>query len=919
MTKKTSIKKQLIASIVAIALCFTSLIGTTFAWFTDSVTSSGNVIKTGKLDVELYYAEGTEDPANANWNNANGVAVYKAAQLWEPGYTDAKHFKIANEGTLALKYQLAIIPTGEVSELAEVIQVYLYEIADTDANATQIADRDDVDEGMYVGTLAEVIKRGIKQGSLEAGCDYTTTIVFKMDKDAGNEYQEKSIGDDFKIQLLATQYTSEDDSWGNDYDADAWIEGMLVYNESDLQAAINAGEDVSLMNDIVVTNPIIIPAPAATTYSMRAANATVINLNGKTLSTEGSTVIRNEGNLVIVGEGKITSVSGYAIRVQQGSMVIDTDDIEVSSDFGAVSVFNGANVTINGGNYFNRGYNGKTSHTIYLGGYGTININGGTFDSGYSNGGIDTVCGYGWENDANEKAVININGGTFYPSELNSSYYFISNYAGSWTEININGGVFHKYDPSKIGGTKFNADCAVFGNDGKYYVVSKDITMVFNAEQLQKAINEDKEQILIGADITGDVTVAQKANVKVAIDGNGKTFAGVITVDGKSATYTTAGLTISDLTFKADSISADACVRLGDGTNDTRYTCNVSVVGCTFDVPGAVGVKSYTGGDKNLVIEDCVVTANAHSLIQAKGIDGVSIKGCEVYSKNGMNFNNSTNVIVDECTVDVKGYAVRFGESSGGSGAAEVYTIKNSTLKSANDDGDATIILRGTADNSTLTIENTEINGELKIADTASNATIYLDGGVIVNTTAELQAAVEAGTAEISLLDGEYDVDLYIVNANRNLTITGQGAATTLNFKKGQVRLQQFDSLTISNCTIGRMVDKKWGQLVFSTSDNANGVYTISDCIFNGIGTQGVYINEDTSGATYNIKNCTFNGDFGGEGAITIQDNAGVKATVNVTECEFNNIPETSNEIYFIFASGDLILNAEGIVPAAKN
>ena len=255
---------------------------------------------------------------------------------------------------------------------------------------------------------------------------------------------------------------------------------------------------------------------------------------------------------------------------------------------------------------------------------------------------------------------------------------------------------------------------------GKKVLVANDVT------SLQNALNNATDGVVITLtnDITGDVTATQKADVKVAIEGNGYTYAGVIVVDGKSATYTTAGLTIKNLTFQADSISADACIRLGDGTNATRYTCNVTVSGCTFDVPGAVGVKSYTGGDKNLTITGCTATTNAHSLVQAKGIDGVLVEKCSVYSKNGMNFNNSDNVTVSDCTVDVKGYAVRFGESSGGAGAAETYLIKDCTLKSANDDGDAVIILRGTADYATLTITNTTLEGTPDITNTATGATV---------------------------------------------------------------------------------------------------------------------------------------------------------------------------------------------------
>ena len=140
-------------------------------------------------------------------------------------------------------------------------------------------------------------------------------------------------------------------------------------------------------------------------------------------------------------------------------------------------------------------------------------------------------------------------------------------------------------------------------------------------------------------------------------------------------------VTINNVNFNAEAISADACIRLGDGTNATRYTCNVTVEGCTFDVPGAVAVKSYTGGDKNLTISKCTATAKAHSMLQAKGIDGILVEEANVYSKNGLNFNNSNNVVVNNSNVDVKGYAVRFGEGSAATGGAETYTITNSIFR----------------------------------------------------------------------------------------------------------------------------------------------------------------------------------------------------------------------------------------------
>ena len=53
MNKKVT-KRALFLSFVSMFLCFTMLIGTTYAWFTDSVSSGMNTIVAGNLDVELY-------------------------------------------------------------------------------------------------------------------------------------------------------------------------------------------------------------------------------------------------------------------------------------------------------------------------------------------------------------------------------------------------------------------------------------------------------------------------------------------------------------------------------------------------------------------------------------------------------------------------------------------------------------------------------------------------------------------------------------------------------------------------------------------------------------------------------------------------------------------------------------------------
>ena len=153
MTNLKATKKALISSVLALVMCFTMLLGTTFAWFTDSVTSANNVIQTGTLDIGLSYSEN-----NADWTeiDEDTDAVFNY-QYWEPGYTDMKYVKISNNGTLAFKFQLNIVPNttpaaGEPN-LADVIDVYMFA-----ADAT--VDRAAIAAATPVGTLSDLMADG---------------------------------------------------------------------------------------------------------------------------------------------------------------------------------------------------------------------------------------------------------------------------------------------------------------------------------------------------------------------------------------------------------------------------------------------------------------------------------------------------------------------------------------------------------------------------------------------------------------------------------------------------------------------------------------------------------------------------------------------------------------------------------------
>ena len=230
--KKNATKHALLTSVISLLLCVSMLVGTTFAWFTDSVTSAGNIIKSGNLDVEMYWAEGSQavPTEDSDWADASKGAIFNYS-LWEPGFTQVRHIKIANEGSLALKYQLQIKANGEVSKLAEVIDVYF-------ADPAGVTDR--AMTGMtYVGTLKEVLAGMPNNASgtllAEDGKDEATiTLALKMQESAGNEYQDLAIGSDFSVVLVATQLTAETDSFDDQYDKDSEYPEVSIGNAAHL-------------------------------------------------------------------------------------------------------------------------------------------------------------------------------------------------------------------------------------------------------------------------------------------------------------------------------------------------------------------------------------------------------------------------------------------------------------------------------------------------------------------------------------------------------------------------------------------------------------------------------------------------------------------------------------------------------------
>lgn len=215
MKSMKSTKRALIFSVISLLVCFTMLIGTTYAWFTDSATSSGNKITTGTLDVNLLLWDGNEyvdisENEDPIFGEA-GLAQDSLNTLWEPGKTQVAYLAIENKGSLDLQYKVNLAVTSYTKNLYEAME---YAIVPNVSNGTGVTEWTD-----GVAVVPGNNKTQAENVALAAGVTHYFALVVHMNEEAGNEYQDAEIN--FDIKVLAAQLASESDAFDNQYDVNA--------------------------------------------------------------------------------------------------------------------------------------------------------------------------------------------------------------------------------------------------------------------------------------------------------------------------------------------------------------------------------------------------------------------------------------------------------------------------------------------------------------------------------------------------------------------------------------------------------------------------------------------------------------------------------------------------------------------------
>ena len=248
MTKRKNLTRNaLFTSILSLLLCVSMLVGTTFAWFTDSVVSGTNTIAAGNLDVELYHSD-----KNDSGYVGETTVLFNDVTLWEPGAVVYENFKVENVGNLALMYNLSINFSnmnyvqyeagGKEYTLADVLKVAVVKGGFNGGRA-------EAQNLPYNDSLESFVLNGVLEG--ETTSETFGIVIFWAPNDNAtdnlfNMNNGKTTSDslplhiDLGINLVATQEMYEEDSFGEDYDKNVTGPAVIkVDNADDLIAALS--------------------------------------------------------------------------------------------------------------------------------------------------------------------------------------------------------------------------------------------------------------------------------------------------------------------------------------------------------------------------------------------------------------------------------------------------------------------------------------------------------------------------------------------------------------------------------------------------------------------------------------------------------------------------------------------------------
>ena len=313
--KRKSTKTALLMSFTSLLLCCAMLIGTTFAWFTDSVTSGVNRIVAGNLDIEVRHTNETDTDEEVGIN----TTLFDKVTLWEPGAVEYENITVKNVGNLAAKVKLNVTDVAKNKmvdgdyDLTQVIKVAVKENGFTGTVTRDSITADDSLTWTDFQTFAKDFTLAGKSGETVDSKTYGIALYWQPTENDNkwnlNNGKASSDGQplwiNFGLNVVATQNTVEVDSFDEKYDKQATFPALAaVVNDTESYSGnftqnknvsggttdstqVTAKEDIKLPGNDAVT---LIPAGTTLFMADGSSDVAIITSNDNAEGYAGSIV-----------------------------------------------------------------------------------------------------------------------------------------------------------------------------------------------------------------------------------------------------------------------------------------------------------------------------------------------------------------------------------------------------------------------------------------------------------------------------------------------------------------------------------------------------------------------------------------------------------------------------------------------------
>lgn len=355
-------KRSILICVLTLILSVSLLAGVTFAWFTDSITNSGNTIQSGELAIDATAYDRVDTPETdgltvkiGGENVASGTYYFEAEgaslrngdpviteENWQPGDMNAKLFTVSNEGSIDAVVSLDFFVSGDLAEA-----MWYDFIAVDPANGTILGEFSQRNDLNTISDLAD----SYGEVTLKPEEQVTFLFVYGMSTDATSEYMNSSV--DVKVVIAAKQNVEGAEGPVSADEVNSVVEA--VQNAESNSTVVLSGSDYEVSQPVVIENKenIVIDGNGATIKASSAEGASIMSATSKSIAVAADTQTDLANNIINVsGATNVTirnlTIEGalhHGINIWECENVV-LENVTITNSAAAGITINASDVTV---------------------------------------------------------------------------------------------------------------------------------------------------------------------------------------------------------------------------------------------------------------------------------------------------------------------------------------------------------------------------------------------------------------------------------------------------------------------------------------------------------------------------------------------------------------------------------------------